>query len=223
MKLKVLFALLAVALLFAADSGSVKAQSQPGPIVLMGIDAEDGGVGGHGPISTYVDVVNSVLADVANGGGGILVIGGGKSPTDDVTEFWNEIGRTATIPAPSPADRVKYVNGSASITAQPFVGFAMIAVASSINETGSGGLSQDENDALSARADDIKGFVLGGGGLLGLSQVNLPNPYGYLRELGTFEPNFPSGYSDVTPTGDGEARGIIEPELDVCCWHDTYT
>lgn len=39
----------------------------------MGIDAEDGGPGGHGPITTYEDVVNSILSNVTNGGSGILV------------------------------------------------------------------------------------------------------------------------------------------------------
>ncbi|MFK4998901.1 hypothetical protein ACI2OX_21215 [Bacillus sp. N9] len=49
-----------------------------GPLILMGIDAEDGGVNGHGPIANYIQVVNSILSNVSNGGSGILVIGGGK-------------------------------------------------------------------------------------------------------------------------------------------------
>src|SRR5215207_9969423 len=35
-----------------------------GPVVIMGIDAEDGGPGAHGPITVYEDIVNSVLANV---------------------------------------------------------------------------------------------------------------------------------------------------------------
>ena len=65
-----------------------------GPVVLMGIDAEDGGPGGHGPLAVYANVVSSILADVTNGGSGILVIGGGKDttpPVDDVTGFWDQV------------------------------------------------------------------------------------------------------------------------------------
>ena len=30
-----------------------------------GIDAEEGGVGGHSPIANYIQVVNSILSDVS--------------------------------------------------------------------------------------------------------------------------------------------------------------
>jgi hypothetical protein len=48
-----------------------------GPLVLMGIDAEDGGLGGHGPITAYRDVVNNILLRTTKPGTGILVIGAG--------------------------------------------------------------------------------------------------------------------------------------------------
>lgn len=80
-----------------------------GPVVLMGIDAEDGGPGGHGPIANYVSVVNDVLGDATNGGSGILVIGGGKHPGDGPTTFWNAISISAGV-------AVTYVNGAANIT-----------------------------------------------------------------------------------------------------------
>ncbi len=92
----VLALILALALVLAAflstadPGGPVNAQVSGGPVVLMGIDAEDGGPGGHGPLAVYVNVVSSISADVTNGGSGILVIGGGKDttpPVDDVTEF----------------------------------------------------------------------------------------------------------------------------------------
>jgi hypothetical protein len=160
----------ALVVLFAPNSGgTATAQVIGGPVVLMGIDAEDGGVGGHGPISVYDDIVNSILAEVGNGGSGILVIGGGKGE-DDVTEFWDQI-------AIDTGEAVTYVNGDANIAAQSFDGFAMIAIASSEEETGSGGLTQDENDALAGRLADIAAFVNSGGGLLGFSQAGFTNPY----------------------------------------------
>ena len=186
-----------------------------GPVVLLGIDAEDGGVGGHGPIANYVSVVNSTLANVTNGGSNILVIGGNKSTTDQVTAFWNAID--ASIPAHS----VVYVNGATDIATQPFAGFAMIAVVSSVSQTPSGGLTQAENDALAGRQADIAAFVNGGGGLLGLSQIGLTNPYAYIAGVGAFTFNFPSQYSNIDPTPEGLAIGITDA-LDVCCWHDEY-
>lgn len=188
-----------------------------GPLVLMGIDAEDGGPGGHGPISVYEDVVagvSGILSKVTNGGSGILVIGGGKAPGDDVTDFWNQI-------ATDTGEAVTFVNGAAAIAAQPFAGFAMIAIASNSPETFSGGLTQAENDALAGRQADIATFVNGGGGLLGLSQNSMTNPYAYLADVGAFTFNFPPLYDDITPTAEGLAIGITDA-LDVCCWHDEY-
>ncbi|MCH8164942.1 MAG: hypothetical protein IH889_04970 [Planctomycetes bacterium] len=62
-----------------------------GPLVLMGIDAEDGGPGAHGPISVYESVLTNgsltgILDNVTNGGSGILVIGGSTGATATVTK-----------------------------------------------------------------------------------------------------------------------------------------
>jgi hypothetical protein len=184
-----------------------------GPIVLMGIDAEDGGIGGHGPIQNYIDVTNSILANVTNGGSGILVIGGGKSPTDNVTTFWDAIG-TGT------GETITYVNG-ANIATQSFAGFALIAVASSVFETPSGGLTQAENDLLATRQNDIANFVNNGGGLFGLSQTGFTNPYAYLGTVGSFTVNINLSYDNITPTAAGLSVGITDA-LDICCWHDEY-
>jgi hypothetical protein len=190
--------------------------AQAGPLVLMGIDAEDGGVGGHGPVSVYQNVVNGgVLANVTNGGSGILVIGGGKNPGDNVTTFWN------AIDSATPGS-VTYVNGAANIASRSFAGFAMIAVASSVAETPSGGLTAAENTALAGRQSDIASFVNAGGGLMGLSQTGLPGPYTYLPDANQFTINFPPQYSNITATVDGNAVGIND-SLDICCWHDEYT
>jgi hypothetical protein len=204
----------AVALLVLC--GALAAQ---GPVVLMGIDAEDGnGTGSsHGGKAPYISVLNSILSSVTNGGSGVLVIGGGKAVGDDVTVFFNAIATGAT-----PAQVATQVNGAANIASQSFAGFAVIAVASSQSETPSGGLTAAENTALSTRAADIANFVNGGGGLLGFSQTGLGSPYDYLGSIGAFTVNFPPQYSAVTPTPAGLAVGITATNLDVCCWHDQY-
>jgi hypothetical protein len=185
-----------------------------GPLVLMGIDAEDGGVGGHGPISVYVNVVNSVYNSATNGGTGILVIGGGKTSTDDVTRFWNAI-------ASGTGRSVTYVNGATAITAVSFSGFRMIAVVSDVVNTPSGGLTNAENNALTPKAPAVAAFVNGGGGVLGFSSVQLTTPYGYLGNIGTFTFGDVGNQDNITPTAAGLAIGITDA-LDICCWHDSY-
>jgi hypothetical protein len=186
-----------------------------GPIVLMGIDAEDGGVGGHGPITNYVNVVNSILSQVTNSGSNILVIGGGKSPSDHVTQFWNAIDASIA------SHNVTYVNGVSNIAAQSFAGFAMLAVVSSDHQTPIGGKTDQESNALNARAADVAAFVNAGGGLLGFTDVGHPNPFGYLGNVGAFSFNY-FDYNDITPTAAGTAVGVTNA-LDVCCWHNTFT
>lgn len=186
-----------------------------GPIVLMGIDAEDGGVDGHGPIGAYENVVTSILNEVSNGGTGILVIGGGKDEEDDVTSFWDQIESDLSV-------TVTYVNGAGNIASQSFAGFAMIAVVSSEEETSDGGLTETENDALTARGPNIAAFINNGGGLLGFSQTGFDSPYAYLGGIGAFMVETELSYEDIAPTADGLAIGITD-QLDVCCWHDTYT
>lgn len=189
------------------------AHAAGGPVLLMGIDAEDGGPGAHGPIGVYQTVVNSIMSQTTNGGSGILVVGGGKSAGDNVTAFWN------AIDAATPG-AVTYVNGAA-IATQSLAGFQVVAVASSYSETPGGGLTQAENDALAARQTDIANHVNAGGGLVGFSQTGFTNRYAYLGGVGTFTFNTNLSYSDITPTPAGTSVGITDA-LDVCCWHDEY-
>ena len=204
-------------------SGNVSTQAEGvtssaagGPVVIMGIDAEDGGIGGHGPIANYISVTNSILANTANGGTGMLVIGGGKSPTDDVTEFWDAIAAGTSTP-------VTYVNGPANIATQSFAGFKMIGVVSGNNDTSGGGLTGPENDALTTRQADVATFVNTGGGLLVFSQgfQTASTPYAFLGGIGSFTFTTGGSYDDITPTADGQAVGVTDA-LDICCWHDTY-
>lgn len=205
--------LAAVAATAFACLGLAAAAQAGGPIVLAGIDAEDGGLGGHGPISNYQTLAGSVLSNVTNGGSGILGIGCGKNAFDNVTTFWNAVasGNGTTLTC---------VNGAAAIASTSFAGYAMIGVASDQFNTFSGGLTNAENDALATRSADIASFVNNGGGLLGFSSVGLSNPYPYLGGIGSF--SFGSVFtSDITPTAEGLAVGITDA-LDVCCWHDSY-
>lgn len=192
-----------------------KKQQQGGPLVLAGIDAQDGGPGGHGPVANYATMLSNVNSKVRKAGTGILVIGGGKAPTDDVTESWNAWAAAAGIP-------VTYVNGAANITAATFAPFRMIGVSDSEDATSSGGLTQDENNALAARQAEIGKFIDGGGGLVGFTQDGLTNPFAYISALGTFTVRGALSYSDITPTAAGPPVGVTDA-LDVCCWHETFT
>ncbi len=151
-----------VALLSLIAFAAIAGQANAGPIVLMGVDPEDEGLGGHGPVLIYAGVVGALLSDVTNGSrGGILVIGGGKQRGDEVTTFWDAVGVIT-------GETVSYANG-ARIAAAPFGEFAMIAVASTGDPPGAvGGLTDAENALLAARRGDIADFVNAGGGLLGL-------------------------------------------------------
>lgn len=189
-----------------------------GPVIIMGIDGEDGGPGGHGPIAVYETIVNNVQSQVANGGSGILVVGGGKSPGDSVTSFWDQLSTDTGL-------AVTYVNGAANIEAQSFAGFAIIAIAGGETDTG-GGITDDESVALATRSFDIATFVNGGGGLFVFQQGGVTSAYGFLGDIGTFvaEPiDFSTGSDvDVDVTAAGTTAGLSD-ELDVCCWHDQYT
>jgi hypothetical protein len=208
-------AALIVGLLMAALAPGTAQASPGGPVVLMGIDAEDafGTPGGHGPAATYTNIVNNIQAQVTKvAPNPLLVIGCGKSATDDVTTFWNAVAPIHTC-----------VNGAAAISAVDFTLYKMIAVASDANNTPSGGLTCSaggEDAALDARAADIAAHVNGGGGLLGFTS-DCPVPFGYVSGLGTFSISFPPQYDNITPTAEGLVLGVNDT-LDVCCWHDIF-
>lgn len=191
-------------------------QSVGGPVVIMGIDAEDSGPGGHGPISVYEDVAASVQSDVENGGNGILVLGGGKDPNDDVTQFWDAISSGSGIP-------VTYENGAGVATAS-FAGFAIVAVVSGDDETSSGGLTAAECQSLSSRQQDFFDHVNGGGGLIVFAQDIVGAggcEYAFFGGFGAFSFTTGLDYDDIDVTPAGAAAGITN-DLDVDAWHDTY-
>ncbi|KYZ78187.1 hypothetical protein AXX12_01185 [Anaerosporomusa subterranea] len=188
-----------------------------GPLILMGIDAEDGGPGGHGPITVYENIVNSILSDVTKAGSGILVIGGGKDttpPVDNVTDFWDTISTAIGVP-------VTYVNGAAAIATQPFSSFLMLAVVSSEPQTPSGGLTELENLSLNTRQTDIANFINSGGGLLGFSQTGLTTQFAYLGGVGSITTTSGLNYNTIAPTPAGTAVGITT-DLNVDFWHEVF-
>jgi Ca2+-binding RTX toxin-like protein len=187
----------------------VSAAPTGGTVVLMGIDAEDGGVDGHGPIDSYEQVVQSILGGVTNGGSGILVVGGAGT---DTQAFWDQVSADLALPVTN--------SDGPDVATHNFSGYAMIAVVSDETNTPSGGLTQAEHDALSARQGDVAAFVNSGGGLLGFTS-DFPNPYAYVAGLGAITATMTAGYSDIDPTPEGTAVGITDA-LDVIAWHQVY-
>lgn len=82
----------------------------------MGVDAQDGGIGAHGPVAVYTALISNVLAQATNGGANILVVGAGKFLLDDVTLFWT------AVDAGLPTATMTFVNGAANIAASRSAG-----------------------------------------------------------------------------------------------------
>lgn len=197
--------------LLTLGTAPVGASSPGGPVVLMGIDAEDGAPSGHGGNAIYQGVVNDIISKVTNGNTGILVIGGKAGKYTET--FWNAIGAGT-------GNSITYVTSATDIATADFTNYAMLGVVSSEFET-AGGLTNSENDALIARAADLASFVNSGGGLLGFSQDGLTNAWDYLGSIGGFT-TAEESYDNVTATTEGNAVGIDDDNLDVCCWHDVF-
>ena len=186
-----------------------QAATPGGPIILMGIDAEDAG---HGPPATYAQVAKSILRNTDNGGDGILVFGAHSA---SVKQWWDAVGAAA-------GETVTHVIAPAIGTVD-FTGYQMLAVSSDVSNT-AGGTRAVDNLQLATRRADVADFVNGGGGLFGLASVFTEaegGPYPYLADIGGFTFAHPPQYPDITPTAEGSAVGITNA-LDLCCWHDEY-
>ena len=203
-----------------APPSNAGAQTGGGPVVLIGIDAEDCGAGGHGPLANYVTLVNSILSNVRNGASGGLLVLGGKAG-ECAEDFWNALSTAPGLTGGDgvPGEPVTYVSGAA-LSSQSFAGFEVLVVVGAENDT-SGGLTQAENDILAARATEIGAFVNAGGGLFGLDQAGLTNPYRYISSFGVFT-SIDMDYSDIDPTAAGTAVGV-DNNLDVSAWHNYFT
>jgi len=108
-----------IAVLVGLGVAALPAVAQAGPLFLGGIDAQDGGPGGHGPIANWIQVANSVKGQVTNHGSGLLVIGGGKDPSDDVTQFFNQIGSGTGPTSPPAASRASARSRSSTASRRP--------------------------------------------------------------------------------------------------------
>jgi hypothetical protein len=222
-------ALLSACLLVVCYFATSERASAQGPVILMGIDAEDGWPS-HGSPDIYAGIINTgILSNIAPPldlgiRSGILVIGAGKSATDNVTTFWQQIqAELVTLGRPAASVAMTFVNGAAAIASVPIppTQYAAIVIVSDVVNTPSGGLTQAELDALNARAADIAAHINSGGGLFALSNCALSNPYQYLSGVAPITCGIVF-QSDVEPTPAGLALGITSTNLDVCCWHDSY-
>jgi hypothetical protein len=181
-----------------------------GPVIISGLDTEYGirpGNSTHGTIAMWASVINTgILSNVTSCGslvntaGNILVIGGGKGPfaTDQMTNFWTQIGTNLSR-------SITFVNGAAGISSQSFTGFSMIAVCNTTD--GVGKLTSAELVAISARQNDIANFVNCGGGLFA-SACDLAPVYGYINIGTPALISVTGGGNNSTPTALGTSMGI---------------
>lgn len=193
----------------------------------MGLDSElgAGSETSHGPPEEHASMVQSVLNNVRNDGSGILVIGGDSSQGSSIREYWEgDIGDNVFVDNES-VD-VEFVGGTAEIAEVDFDGYALIAVASSDAQIG-GGLTNAENEALIGRDLDIAAFINDGGGLIGKTQDELADPFGYVGPIGEFTALTSTEgvvqYDVVEVTPAGEALGLTTDGMSGwCCWHDVF-
>jgi hypothetical protein len=183
-----------------------------GPTLIVGIDTEYGirpGNVTHGTIPMWSGVINTgLLSLVTNGQNGILVVGGGKSPGDEMTSFWTQVGAALGQP-------VTFANGN-QISTVPF-NVAMIAV---VNSTaGTGRLTTQELAFLNARQAAVQQFLCNGGAVFA-SSCNFTNAYQYLAGV-TPVAQQAAGYSSITPTPLGSTMGLVNAIPGP--WHTVFT
>ena len=194
-----------------------QAQSTPvelgGPVLLMGLDSEFGaGFFNHGPPEEHVAMVEALLNNVTNEGEGILVIGDGTY----VRHYWEgDIGEGV-------GQNVTFVSGADDIRNINFNGYAIIGVASNEVELFSGGLTQEENNALVERAHDIANFVNDGGGLLGKTQYGFDNAWEYVDPFGDFM-NAGEYFGEIIVEQAGLDMGLTQDGMSGwCCYHEVF-
>ena len=196
----------------------VTASASGGPLMLIGDAADD-----HGSTEVYSGLFESVLANVTNFGNGILAVG--VDPGSPAATWILDVSAQLT-----PAQPIYFVNDQ-TLSVIGFSGYALIFVPSDSAST-EGGISPAENAILTGRAADIASFVDGGGGLIGLTQGELPDAYGYVADIATVETVGipPSGlcnegefFDDVSATVGGEQLDLTDTNIDGCCWHTVFT
>jgi len=218
----VLAAALALAVLFARDSGgTAEAQVVGGPVFVSGDDAEDhceetdcGGL--------YGAVLSSAVDLSLSPGTGIAAIGiaPGVSGEDNQPALvgWNDpVNGGPNVP-------ITYVNG-ADITTVDFADFDVIFVPSNEDDGEPVGIDNTELELLNARSADIANFVnVTGGGLIALTEADadpslafgfLPIPLEFDNvEYLDAEPT--AALADLAPAADSD-------NLDHDAWHNIWT
>lgn len=196
-----------------------------GAVLLVGIDTETGkrpAQASHGSIDAWAKVIDKgLLAHVTNNAVSILVVGGGKKLSDEVTDFWRQIGNTLQRPVVYVHEtKVGFIPISTShIDDAVFDHYALIAVANSVD--GSGKLTFRELSAINKRRWEIRDFLCRGGAIFA-SADNLPGAYGFLSVTLPVTGSA-AHYNDVTPTADGALLGITPTNLDGGPWHTTFS
>jgi|GEM_PF-3543097 len=192
-----------------------------GPVILMGLDSElSPGSSSHGPPEDHANMVESLLDDVTNDGEGILVLGGNPDNNADIVAYWEgDVGDAPNVDQP-----VDFVFDETEMEEVDFDGYAMLGIVSSTDQI-SWGLTDEQNAILNDRAGDIADFVNQGGGLLGKTQEQLDEPWGYADPFGTFE-NREMGfsqYSSVEVLQAGFDLGLTQDGMSGwCCYHETF-
>jgi len=200
-----------------AGAGPAPAQTTCGPVLVMGLDADD-----HGPDTTFAGIYDQLLRNVTNGGSGILAIG--LDPASAGSGWLDSVSRQMALP-----QTVTLVNDG-DILIQDFAGFALLHVPSDWLDV-NGGISEAENALLTTRTADIAMFVNAGGGLVGHTQGTLPDAWDYLAQVARVSTidvssagRLPSGdlFDDVTATPEGVRLGLTDSNVDGCCFHNNF-
>jgi hypothetical protein len=120
-----------------------------GPVVLAGHDPDD-----HGFVIEYVQLFDEMLANVTNGGSGILSTG--ADPGSDAGNWIQSVASQMT-----PPQTVTFSNNS-SISTRSFSGFAIIEMPSTTVDVSGGINASTEEPLLIDRAVDVAAFINGG-------------------------------------------------------------
>lgn len=199
-KLTFLYLLFAVACLMPSQTSFGQ-----GPVIISGLDTEYGfrpSNTSHGSIVMWAGVIQTGIINNVNNNptGPILVIGGGKTTTDEMTQFWNQVSGAL-------GKSVTYSNSiTGDISTIPFSGYSMIAICNTAD--GSGKLTAAELATISARQADVAAFVNAGGGLFA-SACNIAPMYGYIDIGSPPLVSNAAGCGGSLPTPDGAAMGIV--------------
>ncbi len=216
-----------LALVFALNAAMPSpVQAQGGPVLILGIDPENGSPGSHGPISAYRGMINVLQSQVSNGNNGLLIIGSGKpAPAPpNLFNFWTAVANVA------PALPRNHVNGPA-IASVDFSTYSIICIASD-DQNVNGGLTRAEWTALMTRKADLRKFINCGGAVFAMcAPDNYPDWYNYLTfpaaPLISYTTTI-GGFSDVgllpgasTVGQFGPFTNLLGSSTDI--WHNTYT